>query len=186
MPLLEIEQMPLVAGLSVPGQFYAVLREPALLAGMALPGRTTPWDRLHDAGFRHVVCLTGSPAHYDPHPLKMLHATFLQDLVGGNDPDDPAGEAKLIQSAVTAALGRLAAKEGVAVHCMGGTGRTGTVLGCTLLPLGYRGPDIVAYLHRLNQARGRHGWPEAPWQAAQVLAFPASGEPCCVNLTAPN
>jgi protein-tyrosine phosphatase len=178
MPLLEIEEMPPVAGLPVPERFYTVTREPAPLAGMSLPNQDTPWQELHKAGFRHVVCLMTGRPYYQPSPLNPLHAAALQDLVGGRSPDDPVREIELIRESVELAVERLQKKEGVVVHCVGGTGRTGTVLGCILRRLGYAGPDIVGYLDRLNrEGRSRHGWPEAKWQAAQVLDFPAVSPP---------
>jgi protein-tyrosine phosphatase len=61
----------------------------------------------------------------------------------------------------------LLAGEGVVVHCAGGTGRTGCVLGCALVRLGYTPSDVIAYLDDLHTIRAR-GWPESPWQAAVV------------------
>jgi protein-tyrosine phosphatase len=54
------------------------------------------------------------------------------------------------------------------VHCMGGRGRTGTVIGVALVMLGHDADDTVAYLDRVARARGRRGWPESPWQANVV------------------
>ena len=48
---------------------------------------------------------------------------------------------------------------------MGGRGRTGTVIGATLVRLGHDPETVVAHLNRLAVARGRRGWPESPWQA---------------------
>jgi len=39
-------------GLAMPDQFYSVATTPAPLAGMTLPPRETPWDSLHEIGFR--------------------------------------------------------------------------------------------------------------------------------------
>ena len=57
---------------------------------------------------------------------------------------------------------------GVAVHCMGGRGRTGTVLGVALVRLGHEPDTVVDYLHRVAVGRGRRGWPESAWQADTV------------------
>jgi hypothetical protein len=178
MPLLNFQQMPPVAGLLVPSRFYTVTKDPAPLAGMSVPDRSTPWPALHAAGFRHVVCLTTKDPGYDPTPLSPLHSVRLEDLAGGHPPTDPEREAELISKAAAAALSRLRAMEGVVVHCLGGTGRTGTVLGCILRRLGHTGPDVVGYLDRLNRdGRGRNGWPEAEWQARLVLDFTICDDP---------
>jgi hypothetical protein len=53
------------------------------------------------------------------------------------------------------------------VHSAGGTGRTGCILGCTLVSLGYAPSDVIAYLDDLHRTRGQ-SWPESPWQAEVV------------------
>jgi protein-tyrosine phosphatase len=72
---------------------------------------------------------------------------------------------------VNVVLSRLDRGEGVVIHCVGGTGRTGTVLGCVLRSMGYSAEDIIAYLNELNLGRGKRGWPESPWQAEIVRNF---------------
>jgi protein-tyrosine phosphatase len=62
----------------------------------------------------------------------------------------------------------LQAGDGVVVHCAGGTGRTGTVIGCVLRLLGVAAVQVISYLDHLHQARGRSGWPEAEWQSQVV------------------
>ena len=69
---------------------YVVLSDPAVLAGMRLPGPDTDWQALHDAGLRHVVRL--HPAAYEPAPLTLAHAVDLEDLYGGAVPSDPGAE----------------------------------------------------------------------------------------------
>jgi protein-tyrosine phosphatase len=60
-------------------------------------------------------------------------------------------------------LQKLDAGEGVIVHCAGGTGRTGTVLGAVLKRQGVPDADVLDFLKRVNQLRGKN-WPEAEWQ----------------------
>jgi protein-tyrosine phosphatase len=79
-------------------------------------------------------------------------------------PHDPKQEANLIQEATHAVVSKLQQGEGVVVHCVGGTGRTGTVIGCVLCALGISALKVVTYLDQLHKARGKPGWPESAWQ----------------------
>lgn len=169
--LLMSADMPSIPSLLMPYNFYWVLQHPAPLAGMPYPTIRTPWPAIGEAGFAHVVCLTESPPAYDPTPLNVLHAVELEDLVFGDPPRVPEQEEARIREATAVAIGALAAGEGVIVHCYGGRGRAGTVLGCILRDLGYEAAEVCDYLDRLHKARGKTGWPEAAWQAEMVERF---------------
>lgn len=177
--LLTPAEMPPIPGLLMPYAFYWVIRHPAPLAGMPYPSTRTPWHAIAAAGFSHVVCLNESPPAYDSTPLHRLHAVALEDLVFGDPPQAPEQEEARLRHAVTVALDKLEAGEGVIVHCYGGRGRSGTVLGCMLRALGYAAADVCDHLDRLHKARGKTGWPEAAWQAEMVERFIA--EPCSNN-----
>jgi hypothetical protein len=153
-----------LGNLCVPDDLYWIAREPVALAGMSYPGRAD-WTLLHEHGIGHVVCLSHDEPAYDPTPCTIT-AVRLQDLVSGGDPNDPTRESALVEAA--AAVEYLERGIGVAVHCMGGRGRTGTVVGVALVRLGHEPDAVVAHLDRLAKARGRRGWPESPWQAAVV------------------
>jgi Tyrosine phosphatase family len=154
--------------LCVPDDLYWVSRTPVALAGMAYPGRAD-WPLLASEGIGHVVCLTHEVAPYDPAPCTVT-AVRLQDLVSGNPPTDPDRERALVDTAAADVIAHLNRGIGVAVHCMGGRGRTGTVLGVTLVRLGHDPDAVVDYLHRLAVGRGRRGWPESEWQSDVVRA----------------
>ena len=166
--LVRPEDMPAIPGLAVPADFYWVLQRPAPLAGMPYPSARTPWHDLAAAGFRHVMCLEGHGPAYDPAPLIVRRRARLQDLRGGSWPRDPEQEERLIREAAQTVVSGLQAGEGVVVHCAGGTGRTGTVIGCVLRVLGVAAAPVITYLDHLHQARGRPGWPESAWQAQVV------------------
>ena len=155
-------------GLEVPGQFYWVLRSPVPLAGMILPPRGTPWERLHDLGFRHVVCLCSDRPAYIPAPLEWIVAVELCDLAEVPLPEYPDTEERAIRLISRAVLAKLSAGEGVIVHCAGGRGRTGTVLGCVLRGLGYEAAEVITFLDSVHMLRGKEGWPEADWQREVV------------------
>ena len=169
--LLRPADMLPISGLPVPYEFYWILRQPAPLAGMAHPSPRTPWRALAELGLHHVVCLTAPGPTYDPTPLTLAHATGLQDLYGGKFPRHPIREECLIHEAVHVVVSKLQNGEGVLVHCAGGTGRTGTVMGCVLRALGFSTAEVVTHLDHLHKARGQPGWPESPWQSEVVERF---------------
>jgi protein-tyrosine phosphatase len=170
--LLQLHDMPQVEGISVPSNFYEVITSPAPLAGMSRPSLRTPWAEIAKLGFQYVICLTEFDPEYDPRPLQVAHAVHLEDLFHRRPPKDPNREETSIREAVRVAVSKIQSGAGVVVHCAGGTGRTGTVIGCILRELGCHGRTVVDYLDDLNRkGRGRSGWPEATWQADLVLRF---------------
>ena len=104
---------------------------------------------------------------YDAAPCSVT-ALRLQDLASGGSPAEPESEQVLVRRAADDVVDHLTRGIGVAVHCMGGRGRTGTVIGVALVRLGHAPSDVVEYLHATAVARGRRGWPESPWQEALV------------------
>lgn len=172
MGLIEPADMPAVRGADVPRQVYLVTRHPAPLAGMAFPDWPGfQWTALAELGVEGVLCLTGSSCPYKPDPLRVVGCMDLEDLYHAGPPQHPAEQARLLHWAVESVLGELVQGRGVAVHCAGGTGRTGTVIGCVLRALGHDASGVLAYLDRVNRSRGKPGWPESPWQAAMVEAY---------------
>ena len=157
-------------GLRSPEDFYWVLQDPVPLAGMCLPETNWPWQSIHDCGFDNLVSL--HPMEHDPTPLTSVYSLPLEDLVHGDPPKNPLLEISKIRSATRTILQSLSDCEGVVVHCWGGRGRTGTVLGCVLRELGYEGETVVKYLDEIQRVRGRKGWPEAVWQSEIVRKWP--------------
>jgi hypothetical protein len=169
-PLLPPGARPgFVGPLAVPGDLWWVVADPPL-AGMAYP-RVGPWEALGAAGFTHVLCLTEEPPRYDPAPLT-VSTIALQDLFSRRTPDDPDRDRARALTAARFVVERHGAGDGVVVHCHGGRGRTGMVLGCALVMLGHDPDAVVDWLHRGQRTRGRRGWPEQPWQATVVRECP--------------
>ena len=159
-----------VQALRSPEDFYWVLQDPVPLAGMCLPETNWPWQSICDCGFTNLVSL--HPMGYDPTPLTSIHDQPLEDLINGDSPKDTVLEIRRIRSATRTILKSLSDSQGVVVHCWGGRGRTGTVLGCVLRELGYEGQRVVKFLDEIQRVRGREGWPEAIWQSEIVRKWP--------------
>jgi protein-tyrosine phosphatase len=162
-----------IPGLDSPQRFYQVLRVPAPFAGMSFPN-SPPWKSIAAAGFQSLVCLTDNTPPFDPSPLSVLRALKFKDLIGGAFPDDPQREARMLRDVVQTVVEELRSSRGVVVHCAGGTGRTGTVIACTLAALGMSQEAVLEYMASVNTARRKSsGWPESEWQQLQVADFVA-------------
>ena len=169
--------MKTLPGIATPRDFYRVLEDPAPLAGMAYPS-SSPWRTLASEGFKSVVCLTDAMAPYDSTPLRVLRAAKFKDLYGCAYPDEPAKEHSALRDIVTTVRFEILGGNGVVVHCQGGTGRTGTVIACTLRALGMPLSDVLDYMKQLNAGRSKQpgwkGWPESDWQLQQVKEWSLS------------
>jgi hypothetical protein len=168
--MLEVSAMPEFPGVRVPDDVWWALLEPAPLAAMRFPPADFDWSMAAALGFRNVVCLADDDAAYDASPLVVI-AVRLQDLFGGRTPGDPEGELTRLRRSVAAVAESLGRGEGALVHCEGGTGRSGTVVGAALVTLGKDPVDVAAWLDRVHRARGRDGWPESPWQEGVLDLF---------------
>lgn len=169
--LLDPHEMPAIEGISIPLNLYVILKEPAMLAGMSYPGMRTPWKNIRAAGFSSIVCLCDSKVSYNPAPLEVLFSTELEDLHHGFPPLNPQMQEELVREAAKVIKKELDTGKGVVVHCMGGIGRTGTVLGCVLQECGFNADEVINYLNRINKLRGVRGWPEVKWQEDMVRKY---------------
>jgi Swiss Army Knife protein, DSP-PTPase phosphatase domain len=86
----------------------------------------------------------------------------------------PPAEMTRILDAVDAAL---AQGHVVYIHCFGGIGRTGTVVGCFLVRHGLTGRQALDEIIRLRQGTpdGDRRSPETNWQEQMVLDWPVGG-----------
>lgn len=169
MTLVEPHQGPLIRNVDVPREVYWVLSSPVLLAGMKFPRPSFPWASLKAVGFGSVVSLHSGA--YDPAPLAIAFSEQLEDVISGGPPTNEANETEKIRKAVVAVVAALQSGQGVVVHCFGGRGRSGTVIGCTLRQLGFEPDEAIAFLDRVHKARGKPGWPESPWQSSLVRGW---------------
>lgn len=160
-----------IPGVELPQDLYWVLTEPAPLGGMRRPWPGVPWDSISDAGFSSIVCLDESSPYYDPTPLIKLVSTNMEDLIHGGPPRNPESEQQLVNQVVGSIVKEICSGKGVLVHCYGGRGRTGTVLGCVLRRLGYPSEEIIIFLDTIHKKRGKSGWPESIWQMDLVREF---------------
>lgn len=138
-----------------------------LLAG-AYPGSRSAVESLENAGITLFVDLT--------HPSDPLDA-YEPFLVGARRVSDPIpdmgtpteGQVIRILDAVDEAR---ADGAGVYVHCWGGVGRTGTVVGCWLVRHGLDRGDPVATIASLRaELRGARPSPETTTQVALVHSW---------------
>jgi hypothetical protein len=156
-----------VEGVAGARRAYIALDSPALLAGMPHPDGSEDWATLAEAGFESVISLCEDPPDYRPSPLNRTWLP-LQDLYGGGEPVDPERDRANIRAAAELVVAELRAGTGVLVHCVGGRGRTGTVLGVAMVQLGISPETVETWLAQVHQLRGREGWPESDWQRRQL------------------
>ena len=143
--------------------FWWAFRSEQRLAGIFRPPPGFPFAQIGEhLGLTAVVALVGE-VEYDCSPLPM-HQFMLEDLHGRDAPADPERERDAVRQAAETTRRLLGEGHGVLVHCEGGTGRTGTVIGAVLVSYGHRPEEVNAWLAAVHRRRGQPGWPECPWQ----------------------
>ena len=130
------------------------------LAASSYPRDDEHLRALHAAGVRALVTLHERPVDQDK--LDALGIAAQHYPV----PDFAAPSLDQIKAAVAFIKRKLAAGEGVAVHCAAGLGRTGTVIACYLVHEGYAPAEAIAHVRSR-----RPGSVETGEQQAIVYAY---------------
>ncbi|XP_028653214.1 dual specificity protein phosphatase 23b [Erpetoichthys calabaricus] len=118
--------------------------EPKKLAGMALPRLPAHYQFLLDNGIRHLVTLCErKPPYHDTCPDLTLHHIKIDDFC-----PPTLEQTKRFLNVVEESNAK---GEGVAVHCLHGHGRTGTMLACYLVKKNkITGIDAINEIRRLR------------------------------------
>jgi hypothetical protein len=133
------------------------------------------WKRMSSIGFRWVICACSEDPGYDPFPLEFLARIRLMDLSGGGQPEDASAEFEQIAAIASKALLKMS-EGGILVHCEGGRGRTGTIIGAILRHCGYDAAEVVEFLDSAYRDSGRPAWPESPWQSHVIERIKPTGQ----------
>jgi protein-tyrosine phosphatase len=125
-------------------------------------------DALVAAGVRVFIDLTTDADRLAPYtPLLARHPGVVHErhpIPDVSVPHSPE-QTRTILDAIDA---RLDAGQTVYVHCWGGVGRTGTIVGCWLARHGYPGDAALARLQELWRACPKSAWRESPETPEQV------------------
>ena len=144
----------------------------ALLAGMPMPQNNRVWNELYAREIESVICLTHDEVPYLPSPVKVLKACELIDQYDNSSCDINKSKTEMkeerdkIRTVVDIAFHEVSQGRSLVVHCLGGTGRTGTILAGLLRESGHSWKETKNMMNEINIIRGRSpgGWPESTWQ----------------------
>ncbi|XP_026858230.2 dual specificity protein phosphatase 23b [Electrophorus electricus] len=119
--------------------------EPQKLAGLAMPRMPAHYQYLLSNGIKHLVCLSErKPPYHDSCPELTLHHIRIHDFCAPT-----FDQIKRFLAIVEEANFK---GEGVAVHCLLGFGRTGTMLACYLVKTRkISGIDAINEIRRIRR-----------------------------------
>ncbi len=109
-------------------------------------------------------------AYWVAHPATRAGRLLAGEYPGAKDPREATRKLGRFLDAIDAALGR---GETVYVHCFGGVGRTGTVVGCWLARHGSSGEAALRQVVQWREGTpdGGRVSPETPEQRRMVLSW---------------
>ncbi len=167
------------AGRTMLSSFYWIIENE--IAGMAMPTASMAYLYLEDAdgaaaeemrreiqelqthGIGAVVTLTENPLYWEA--FKEAGMTYLHIPV----PDMTAPTPTQIRTFMQFARENIAQGRPVVVHCMGGMGRTGTMLACYLVAKGIPPRDAIKRVRKQKP-----GAIETHWQEEAVFEYAAA------------
>ena len=165
----------------VPGRFAAGAYPSTRVPGP--DGRIEVIERLLAAGIDDFVNLTQDrPGGTDEHLRHYDEAVSERGTVSRFEiPDLGIPTIEKMTAILDHLDEQLDAGRSVYVHCWGGIGRTGTVVGCWLLRHGEATPDdvlaVIAELRKGDIGAGNRASPETEEQRAFLRAWPIDGQP---------
>ena len=162
----------------IPGRLLAGEHPGAMVASEGI----ARVDALLDTGVRQFIDLTAE--HEGPGPyvailfecaaargVGVAHRRFAIADFGVPSPE-------LMRATLDAIYGAIGAGETLYLHCWGGVGRTGTVVGCLLREQGFDAPaalDLIARKWNVVEKRARHPRsPETPGQVTFIERWPGA------------
>jgi len=142
--------------------------------GSALPAAAVARiDAILDAGVRRFIDLTGERECPAPYVPTLQERAGERNLLVGHQrfaiPDFGVPSGASMREVLDALYTAVGSRERVYLHCWGGVGRTGTVVGCLLREQGYTATEALAAIARKWQSmekRARH--PVSPETRAQI------------------
>jgi hypothetical protein len=143
------------------------------LGGLRWAGRGDGLEANVIRWFSVGYCACSEDPGYYPFPLKFLARIGLTDLSDGGPPDNACAEFEQLAVMASQAYSKL--NEWHFDHCVGGRGRTGTILGAILRRFGYAAAEVVEFLDAAYRDAGRPGWPESPWQSHVIDRIKPAG-----------
>jgi hypothetical protein len=153
----------------IPGRLLAGEHPGALIAALGI----ARVNALLDSGVRHLIDLTAEhegPAPYVPILFERAAARGVRafhDRFTIADFDVPP--ATLMRTTLDVIYSSLAAGETLYLHCWGGVGRTGTVVGCLLREQGFDAAAALAVIERKWLSMAKRTWhPNSPETSGQV------------------
>ena len=135
-----------------------------LLAG-EYPGSSLPWQsrirllRLLDAGITYFLDLTSKRDPLKPYAKQLRELATAKGITvtysRKSIPDRGCPSPELMREILDEIDGAMAEGHRVYLHCWGGVGRTGTVVGCNLARGGAAGEEALAQLAQLYGSMSR-------------------------------
>ncbi len=156
----------------IPGRLLAGEHPVAMVASEGI----ARVDALLDIGVRQFIDLTSEQEGPGPYVAVLFERAAVRGVGVAHRrfaiPDFGVPSPELMRATLDAIYAAIDAGETMYVHCWGGVGRTGTVVGCLLREQGFTAAgafDLISRKWRVMEKRDRHpNSPETPGQVAYI------------------